>query len=112
MGGNGTGQGTESLPVRLWLEQVTLSESERESIDPIVFGDLSEAEQDLVWPALDEGEYTAEPGTESAALERLRERIETRTGDGETLKTYLGRGETLYRVGFADGDHIIAHPDH
>lgn len=111
VGSNGTAQGTEGPPVRLWFERVTLPERERESIDPIVFSDLSEAERNVVRTALDEGEYTA-CGTESAALERLRGRIETRTRGGKTLEAHLRRDETLYRVGYADGDHIIAHPDH
>jgi hypothetical protein len=45
---SGSPQGTETLPTRLWLEQVSLSESERESVDPIVYGKLSGAEQEIV----------------------------------------------------------------
>jgi hypothetical protein len=105
-------QGTADLGTRLWLEQVTVSETDRDSVDPIIFGNLSEAEQDIVQTALDDGEYTSDTETEPPALEDLRSRIEERTGGGQTLEVYLKRNETYYRVGFAAGDHIIAHPNH
>jgi hypothetical protein len=104
-------RGTADLPRRLWFEEVTLPASERESIDPIVFGDLPEAEREFVRTALEEGEYTLERDQGPPAFERLRDRIEARTGNGGTLEVYLRRGDTYYRVGFADGDHIVAHPD-
>lgn len=109
---NGTAQGTEDLPVRFWLEEASLSASERESVDPVVFGELSTDEQEIVHTALEEGEYTVAQGSEPPALGTLRDRIEQQTGDGETLEAYLRREDTYHRVGFADGDHIIAHPDH
>lgn len=109
-GGDGP-RGTADLPRRLWFEAVSISESERESIDPIVFEDLSEAEREVVRTALEEGEYTSERDGGPPGLERLRVRIEARTGSGETLEVYLRRGQAYYRVGFADGDHVIAHPD-
>lgn len=105
-----TPPGTAGLPTRLWFEPVSLSASERDAIDPIVFSTLSGPEQDIVRLALEEGEYTVETEHESAALERLRDRIEARANGG--LAVYLRRGETYYRVGFAAGDHIIAHPMH
>lgn len=105
-------QGTENLPKRFWLKEASLSASEQESVNPIVSGELSTGEQEIVQTALEEGEYTVEQGSESPALEKLRDRIEQKTGDGETLKVYLRRKSTYYRVGFVDGDHIIAHPDH
>jgi hypothetical protein len=110
--GNGNPQGTENLPVRLWLEEVSLSASEQESVNPIVFKELSTEEQEIVQTALETGEYTIEQGSEPPALENLRDRIERKTGNGETLEAYLRREVTYYRVGFVDGDHIIAHPDH
>jgi hypothetical protein len=109
--GDGDPQGTADLPRRLWFEEASLSASERESIDPIVFGDLPEAEREIVRTALEEGEYTQERDQGPPAFESLRDRIEARTGNGETLAVYLRRGDTYYRVGFADGDHIVAHPD-
>lgn len=109
--GDGDPQGTADLPRRLWFEAVTLSASKREAIDPIVFGDLPEAEREIVRTALEEGEYTLERDQGPPAFESLRDRIEARTGNGETLAVYLRRGDTYYRVGFADGDHIVAHPD-
>jgi hypothetical protein len=106
-GGPG-GQGTEGMPTRLWLERVSLTESEREAVAPIVFAELTEAEQGIVRTALDAEEYTTETENESPALERLRDRIENRA-DG-SLEVYLVHGDTFYRVGFAAGDNIIAHP--
>lgn len=111
-GRDGTPEGTAALPIRFWLEPVSLSAAERESVNPIVYRDLTDDEQAIVETALEAGEYTEEPGPGSPALERLRDRIEERTGNGETLEVYLRREGTYYRVGFADGDHIIAHPDH
>jgi hypothetical protein len=103
-------RGTAGLPRRLWFEGVTLPPSEREHVDPLVFGDLTEAEREIVRTAMAEGEYTLERDRGPPAFERLRDRIEDRTGNGETLAVYLRRGETYYRVGFADGDHVVAHP--
>lgn len=104
-------QGTAELPVRFWLKKVSLSTSEQESANPIVFAELSPAEQEIVHTALNERDYTAEPGSESPALESLRDRIGQRTGNGATSVAYLRRENIYYRVGFADGDHIIADPD-
>jgi hypothetical protein len=109
---NGNPQGTEDLPVRFWLKEVSLSASKQESVNPIVFEELSTDEQEIVQTALEEGEYTVEQGSEPPALGNLRDRIEQRTGNGETLEAYLRREDIYYRVGFADSDHIIAHPDH
>lgn len=94
--------------IRFWLEEVTLSESEREAIEPIVFSDLSTSQQEIVQTALEDGEYTSEIGEESAALENLRRRISGRTDGG--VEAYLERGETYYRIGFVSGDHVIADP--
>lgn len=104
-------QGTADLGTRLWLEEVTLSETDRDAVDPIIFSDLSEAEQNIVQTVLNDGEYTSDTETEPPALEDLRSRIEERTDGGQTLEVYLKHNETYYRVGFAAGDHIIAHPD-
>lgn len=109
---HGNSQGTENLPKRFWLKEASLSVSEQESANPIVFGELSTGEQEIVQTALEEGEYTVEQGSEPPALEKLRDRIEQRTGAGKTLEVYLRRKDTYYRVGFVDGDHIIAHPDY
>lgn len=107
---DGDSEGTEALPIRFWLEEMSLSESEQDSANPIVYGNLSTAEQELVQTALNEGEYTTEHA--SPAVGDIRDRIEQRTGGGETLEAYLRRNDTYYRIGYADGDHIIAHPDH
>lgn len=106
-GNSGNSQSTEELPVRFWLKQVAPSESEQ-NIDPIVFADLPDAEREIVRTAIENGEYTVEPENVSPALETLRKRIEQRANGG--LEVYLVREETYYRVGFADGDHIVAHP--
>jgi hypothetical protein len=107
---SGTSPGTAGLPTRFWLERASLSESERSGVDPIVFADLSPAGKEAVRTALDEGEYTVQREHGDPALDDLRDRIESRTDGG--LEAYLRRGETYYRVGFAAGDHVIAHPDH
>lgn len=109
--GHGQPRGTGSLPIRVWLKEVSLSGSERDGLDPIVFGDLSGAERGIVRTALEEGEFTARPNGDPPGLEPFRDRVEARTGNGETLVVYLRRDGTYYRVGFADGDHVIAHPD-
>lgn len=108
---DGNPQETETLPVRFWLDEVARSASDRDTGDPIVFRNLSPAEQVIVQTTLEEGAYTAERGKESQALDTLRNRIEQRTGGGQTLEAYLRRNDTDYGIGFADGDHIIAHPD-
>lgn len=92
--------------IQFWLDEVPLSESERDSLDPIVFSDLSNGEQEIVQTALEEGEYTSEIGEESTALRNLRQRIASRTDGG--VEAYLKRGDTYYRIGFVSGDHIIA----
>jgi len=104
----GSRQGTETLPTRLWLERVSLSESERESVDPIVYGELPDAEREIVRTAIEEDEYTVETGTEPPAVDDLRDRIEERANGG--LEVYLRRADAYYRVGFAAGDNIVAHP--
>lgn len=110
--GNQNSQGTENLPVRFWFEEVSLSASEQESVNPLVFRELSTAEQEIVQTAIEEGGYTVEQESEPPALENLRDRIEQRTGSGETLEAHPRREVTHHRLGFADGDHIISHPDH
>ncbi|NHN41588.1 hypothetical protein G9C85_08050 [Halorubellus sp. JP-L1] len=105
-------EGTDSLGIRFWLEEVSLTQSEREQVTSIAFDDLSSDQREIVRTVFEEGEYTTAHESASPALEALRDRIEQRTGNGETLEAYLRRKDTYYRVGFADGDHIIAHPDH
>jgi hypothetical protein len=108
-GSNGSdAPGTADLPTRLWFERVELTESERSTVDPIVFADLSAAERELVATTLDEGEYIVDGEATPPALESLRGRIERRADGG--LEVYLRRDRTYYRVGFAEGDHIVAHP--
>lgn len=94
--------------IRFWLEEVTPSESEQDSIDPIVFSDLSNRQKEIVQTALEEGEYTSEIGEESSALKNLQQSVSARTDGG--LEAYLERGDTYYRIGFVSGDHIIANP--
>lgn len=108
----GDSQRTATLQIRFWLKNVSLSASKRESVTPIVFEELSREEREIARTALEDGEYTVEQASASPALEDLRDRIEQRTGNGETLEAYFRRAGTYYRIGFADGDHIIAHPDH
>ncbi len=109
IGSDDSSQGTVDLPpVRFWLEEVSLTESEQESIDSLVFSDLSTEAQEIVRTAISEEEYTVQQGSKPPALETIRDRIEQRTGNGETLEVFLRREDTYYRVGYVDGDHIIA----
>lgn len=94
--------------VRFWLEAVTLSDSEQDSIEPIVFSDLPDRQKEIVQTALEEGGYSSEIGEESPALKSLRERISARTDGG--VEVFLKRGDACYRIGFVSGDHIIADP--
>lgn len=96
--------------IQLWFEEVTLSESEQNSIEPIVFGDLPNGQKEIVQTALEEGEYTSEIGGESSAMKNLRESISARTDGG--LKAYLKQDDIYYRIGLVSGDHIIADPSH
>lgn len=95
--------------ITFWLREVTLSESEQDTIEPIDFSELSSGQKEIVQTALDEDEYTTEMSEEPPELEGLRQMIESQTDDG--LEAYLKREETYYRIGFVSGDHIIASPD-
>ena len=109
---DGTSTPTEDdMPTEItfWLREVTLSESEQDAIEPIVFSELSSGQKEIVQTALEEGEYTTEMGEEPPELEGLRRMIEAQTDDG--VEAYLKREETYYRIGFVAGDHIIASPD-
>ena len=101
---------TEEAPteVRLWFERASVSESERASIDPIVFSDLPKPEKKTVRTALQDGEYTERVGEVSGPMQSLRERIEARVDEG--IEAYLLRESTYYRIGYVDGDHIVANP--
>jgi hypothetical protein len=92
--------------IKLWLEEVSLSMSERESIDPIVFSELHNAEQEIIQTAIQEGEYTTQIGEESDAFSSLSDKIESRAN--EDLEVYLKDSDTYYMVGLVEGDHIIA----
>lgn len=104
-------QETATAPIRFWLEEVSLSPETRESVTPIVFAQLSSDEREIVRITLDNGEYTVDQESAPPAFERLRDRVGQRTSGGETLEAYLRRADTYHRIGLADGDHIIAHPD-
>lgn len=110
--GDGTSTTTEDdMPTEItfWLQEVSLSESERDAIDPVVYSELSSGQQETVQTALQEGEYTTEMGEEPPELAGLRRAIEAQTDDGG-VEAYLKREDTYYRVGFASGGHIIASP--
>jgi len=92
--------------IKLWLEEVSLSMSERESIDPIVFSELHNTEQEIIQTAIQEGEYTTQIGEESEAYSSLSDKIESRAN--EDLEVYLKDSDTYYMVGLVEGDHIIA----
>lgn len=109
--GDGTSTATEDeMPteIEFWLQEVSLSESEQDAIDPIVYSELSSGQQEIVETALHEGEYTTEMGEEPPELAGLRRAIEAQADDG--VEAYLKREDTYYRIGFVSGDHIIASP--
>ena len=64
---DGTSTTTEDeMPTEItfWLQEVSLSESEQDAIDPIVYSELSSGQQEIVQTGLQEGEYTTEMGEE------------------------------------------------
>lgn len=103
-------EGTATQPARLWLEAVDAPD-EAGSVDPIEYGSLSDGERSLVDTALEEDEYVVDTDETPPAWESLRERVEARTRDGGELVVYLVRDDRYYRVGFANGDNVVAHPD-
>ena len=102
-------EGTEDLPARLRLKEVSTPGCEE--ADLIVYADLSTDEQDLVETALREGEYAVPTEETPPAFDSFRERVEARTDTCGELVVYLEREGTYYRVALVDGDHIIAHPN-
>lgn len=92
--------------IELWLEKLSLSMSKRESIDPIVFSELPESQQEIIRTAIDEGEYTTQIGEESDAFSTLRDKTESHAN--EELEVYLKKSDIYYKVGLVAGDHIIA----
>ena len=108
---DGSPEGTETQPARLWFEAVDAPENEAD-VDPIEYASLSDGEQSLVDTALEDGEYVADTDETPPAWDSLRERVEARSEDGEELVVYLVRDGQHYRVGFVNGDNIIASPDH
>lgn len=95
--------------IRLELEPVSLSQSERESIDPIVFGERSGPEQEKLQTAIETTRATDEIGNESRAIMGIREAIEQRTDDD--LQVFVARGNSYFTTRFVVGGHIIANPD-
>lgn len=92
--------------IKLWLEEVSPSKSKRESIDPIVFNELPDAQQKIMQSAIEDGEYTTQIGEETEAFSSLSDKIEAKAN--EDLEVYLKDADTYYRVGLVKGDHIIA----
>lgn len=98
-----------STKIRLELEPVSLSQSERESIDPIVFRERSEPEQRKLQTATETRRSLDEIGNESKATLQIREAIEERTNDD--LRVFVRRGNSYFTTRFVVGEHIIANPD-
>ncbi|MDX1744881.1 MAG: hypothetical protein R3324_02990, partial [Halobacteriales archaeon] len=96
--------------IRFWLDEATVSEQKRDDINPITCGNVTDGEKELIQTTIESGEYTSEIGSESPALDTLRERIGDQNPGG--VEVYLRCDDTYYRVGFVDGDHIMANPDH
>lgn len=98
-----------STEIRLELEPVSLSQSERESIDPVVFNERSEPEQEKLQTAIETTRSVDEIGNESEATLKIREAIEKRTDDGPQV--FVTRGNSYFATRFVVGEHIIANPD-
>lgn len=96
--------------IRFWLKKVTVSEAKSDEINPITCSNVTDGEREIIQTTIERGEYTSESGSESRALDRLRERINDQNPGG--VEVYLKCNDTYYRIGFIDGDHIMAHPDH
>lgn len=95
--------------IRLEMEPVSLSQSERESIDPIVFSERSEPEQKKLRTAVETGRSIDQIGNESKATRKIREAIEERTNDD--LQVFVTRKNSYYTTRFVVGEHIVANPD-
>jgi hypothetical protein len=59
--------------IKLAMEPVSLSQSERESIDPIVFSERPEPEQQKLQTAIETGRFIDQIGNESQATRNIRE---------------------------------------
>jgi hypothetical protein len=95
-----------SSEIELWLEKASLSTSKRDSIDPIVFSELTDSQQEIIRTAIDDGKYTTQIGEESDAFSNLRYKIESHAN--EELEVFLKKSDIYYNVGLVEGDHIIA----
>lgn len=104
-------ENNEEMPteISLELESVSPPQSERESMDPIVFSKRSESEQKKLQKAIEAGKTTDQIGDESKATRKIREAIEKRNIDDPQV--FVKRGNSYFTAWFVVGEHIVANPD-
>lgn len=98
-----------SSTIEFRLVRANVSASKRERITPIRCANVTPEERELIQTAIESDQYTSGIGSAPPGLERLRERI--RDHDSGGVELYLSCDERLYRVGFINGDHVLADPD-
>ena len=95
--------------IKLEMEPVSLPQSERESINPIVFGERSRPEQEKLETAIETGKSVEQIGNESDAIRGIQGSIEERTSDDPQV--FVTRGNSHFAIRFVVGDYIVANPD-
>jgi len=88
-------------------KQVTLSATERNSINPMVFAELPDAEQKIVRTAIEEGTYRKCPAADPYIPEPLTsfaQRTAAHTGENGHSPAYLKYNDTYYAVGVSIED--------
>lgn len=92
-------------------KRVTLSASERDAIDPIVFGELPDSEQEFVRTAVEDGEYRTCPAADPYIPEPLTsfaDRVGRRRAENDADAAYLKYGDTYYALGVTIEDESYA----
>lgn len=95
--------------IELALEPASLSQSDRQSVDPIVFSDRSTSEQATLMEAIETASFTDAIGNESPGTQGLREAIEERNDDDPQV--FAKVNDAYYSIRFVAGHHIVASPD-
>lgn len=88
-------------------KRVTLSATERDSIDPIVFNKLPDSEREIVRTAVEDGKYRKCPAADPYIPEPLTsfaQRAAAHTGENGHEPAYLKYNDTYYAVGVSIED--------
>lgn len=92
-------------------ERVDLSASDRTTIDPIVFRELPEAEQEIVRTAVEEGKYRKCPAADPYVPEPLTsfaDRVGKRSAESDADAVYLRYDGAGYALGVTIEDQSYA----